>query len=328
MSLIDDIKDLPISAWSNPIINGSVAKTVKALAPQARSFIFDEAASRRIGEFIRDCPDILVDQMQFARLPYDVTYIEVDIHALYEAVGRRRSSQLYADPDHRIGFLSHEGNVYTLCNTRGQPQGRLTPMGATDREYAIRQPTANISHPAAMLGSTWYDLNDAQKEAFAQRFTTAYYGPTENIEEILKIMIPAAMGEVRVYLAALLFLFNRRRLTVVDRPYQRKLVKGKQRVYMAHSTVTIDIAGWLELKREFENLQKRTSPRRHEVRAHYRHRYMIPGCEHKWQRVEEAENEQWRCTCCTGLRYLCRDHLRGDAGEGFVTKTYNVTASA
>ena len=89
MSLLDDVKDLSPGVWSNTAMKPHVTKQVRAVAPRARQFVFDEGASKLVGEFIRDCPDILVDQMQFARQPYDVTYIEVDIDALYQAMGKR-----------------------------------------------------------------------------------------------------------------------------------------------------------------------------------------------------------------------------------------------
>lgn len=326
MSLLDDIKDLPASQWSSPILQRSVTSRVQSLARQARQFIFDEAASVRIGEFIAQCPDILIDQMQFARQPFETTYIELDLAAYHRGTGKPSTADYYPEPDWKIGFLSHGGIIYGCTNSRQRQTPYLSPLCVLDNEY---HPTAKlgalIDDSRVILGTTWYDLTDAQRASAAQRFNMGYIGPEEHRESALRHMIPASMGEARVYLAALLFLFNRRRLTIVEHPYQRRLANGKQRVYMAHSTVTIHLSEWLEMKRDFANLQSRSSPRRHEVRAHYKHRHLTPGCEHSWQRIEDADNEQWRCTRCSGLRYLCKDHLRGDAGEGFVTKDYRVT---
>lgn len=326
MSLLDDVKDLPMSRWCSNIIQGQQGRRVQSLAPRARQFIFDEAASKMLGHFITDCPDVLVDQMQFARQPYDVTYIELDLAAVYKGTGKPSTMDYYPEPDWKIGFLSHGGIINGLTNSRERPTPYLSPLCVLDNEY---HPTAKINamvdDSRVILGTTWYDLNDAQRAAVSQRFNMGYIGPTEHREAALKHMIPASMGEARVYLAALLFLYQKRHLTIADHPARRGLHKGKLRTYMAHTTVTIHLSAYEAMKRDWAAASDRSSPRRHEVRTHYKHRQLTPGCEHQWLRVEDADNEQWRCTHCAGLRYLCREHLRGDANIGFVTKTYEVT---
>jgi hypothetical protein len=93
---------------------------------------------------------------------------------------------------------------------------------------------------------------------------------------------------------------------------------------MAHTTVTIHLSQYMDLKHDLTVVHDRSAPRRHEVRTHYKHRQLTAGCVHEWERVDDADNEQWRCTACAGLRWLCRSHLRGDGSIGFVTKHYEV----
>lgn len=323
MTLLDDVKDLPTSKWGSTILDPRHCKAVKELAPRARQFVFDEEASRHIGRFIRDCPDILIDQMQFARQPYDVTYIEVDLAAVYAAMGRPTSSG--GEPDWRVGFLSNGGTVSTLTNTRTHPVATLSPLCILDNEYSHHPVTSYIDDSMVLLGSTWHDVTEAQREAFSHRFNMGYRGEEQFRDKCYEIMIPAVMGEARVYLAALLMLFQKQHVVVKDHPFERKMARGKLRTFMAHSTVTINLAGVIEVCRSIQ-ISDRASPRRHEVRTHYKHRYLTPGCEHVWTRVQNVDNEQWRCTCCSGLRYLCKDHIRGDSRNGFITKDYKVTA--
>jgi hypothetical protein len=326
MSLLDDVKDLPPKVWTSSIMEKHQGKRVQSLAPKARQFIFDEQASEYLGRFISECPDILIDQMEFARQPFDVTYIELDLAACYRGTGKPTTMDYYPEPDWKIGFLSHGGIVNGFTNSRQRPTPYLSPLCILDEEYHPEAKVdALIDDSRVLLGTTWYDLNDAQRAAVAQRFAMGYIGPPEHRESVLKHMIPASMGEARVYLAALLLLFNKHRVIVCDEPFQRRINKGKLRTYMAHSTISIHLTNYLDLKRDLERTQHERSVRRHEVRAHYKHRYLTPGCEHQWTRVEDAQNEQWRCTCCSGLRYLCKDHLRGDGGIGFVTKDYIVS---
>jgi hypothetical protein len=324
MSLLDDVKDLPPKVWCNNGMKPHVTKQVQALAPRARQFVFDEGASRLVGEFIRDCPDILVDQMQFARQPYDITYIEIDLDTVYQTMGIRK---IYTgERDWRIGFLAHGGTVYAVTNSRERPVAHLSPTCTFDYEYRPVAADPLSDDSKALLGSTWNVLSDAQRNAFAQRFNVGFLASDEyDRTKALEIMLPAIAGEARVYVACLLFLYQRRHLTLTDHGPRRTLSKGRQRVYMAHTTVTIHLSQYLEMKRDLTAAHERSAPRRHEVRTHYKHRQLTAGCEHQWVRVEEAENEQWRCTACAGLRWLCRSHLRGDGGLGFVTKHYEVT---
>ena len=322
MSLLDDIKDLSPGVWSNTAMKPHVTKQVRAIAPRARQFIFDEGASKLVGEFIRDCPDILVDQMQFARQPYDVTYIEVDIDALYRAMGKR---VFYTEEkDWRVGFLAHGGTVYTITNSKERPEAALAPTCTFDHEYrpAASDPLSDDSK--VLLGSTWNVLSDDQRNAFAQRFNVGYLADERMRHKALEVMLPAIAGEARVYVACLLFLYQKHRLSLTDHGPRRTLSKGKQRVYMAHTTVTIHLSQYIDLKHDLTVGHDRSAPRRHEVRTHYKHRQLTAGCVHRWERVEDAQNEQWRCTACSGLRWLCRQHLRGDGSIGFVTKHYEV----
>lgn len=323
MSLLDDIKDLPPKIWSNTGVKPHITKHVQALAPRARQFVFDEGASKLVGEFIRDCPDVLVDQMQFARQPYDITYVEVDADVLKQNLGIQLIS--LEERDKRVGFLAHAGNVYVITNSDQRPVAFLSPVCMFDYEYrpVASDPLSNDSK--VLLGHTWNFLSDAQRDAFAQRFNVGFIASEEyERSKALEIMKPAIMGEARVYVACLLFLYQRRHLTLTDHGPRRTLSKGRQRVYMAHTTVTIHLSQYTDLRHELTVGHDRSAPRRHEVRTHYKHRQLTAGCVHKWVRVEDADNEQWRCTACAGLRWLCRSHLRGDGSIGFVTKHYEV----
>lgn len=323
MSLLDDVKDLPPKVWSNKGMLPHVTRQVQALAPRARQFIFDEGASRLVGEFIRDCPDILVDQMQFARQPYDITYIEVDITALYDAMGKRTIS--LGEKDWKVGFLAYGGTVYVLINSRERPEAAIAPTCVFDYEYRPVAADPLSDDSKTLLGSTWNALSEAQRSAFAQRFNVGFLAEEIARDKALEIMLPAIAGEARVYVACLLFLYQRRHLTLTDHGPRRTLSKGRQRVYMAHTTVTIHLSQYLEVKSDLTAAHERSAPRRHEVRTHYKHRQLTAGCVHEWARADDADNEQWRCTACAGLRWLCRSHLRGDGTIGFVTKHYEVT---
>lgn len=326
MSLLDDVKDLPENIWGSREMLPAMTKRVKSLAPQARQFIFDTEASRTVGRFIRECPDILIDQMEFARQPYEVTYIELDLQEVFVGMGLTYVKEHFiGEKDWKLGLLAAGGIINTFSNTSQRNTAQLAPLCTIDQEYRPGKEAGFVDDSRILLGNTWHHVNEAQRHAFATRFSLGYFGEEFGRKKAMETLIPAMTGEARIYVAALLFLYQRRHLTLTDRGPRRALSKGRQRVYMAHTTVTIHLSQYAEVRRELTLAQERSSPRRHEVRTHYKHRGLTAGCEHQWLRVEDADNEQWRCTACAGLRYLVREHLRGDGSIGFVTKHYEVT---
>lgn len=334
MSLLDDIKDLPPQKWGGVFLpDRKSGELIKRLAMQARQFIFDEAASVTVGRFIRECPDLLVEQMEFAIPPFDACYIELDINAVQRGIGRPGSME-GDKADWKVGFLTEYGVSTMLMNSKAHPDAALSPFGIIDRDVVGRnnRPLVSVADSLInidaeqLLGSTFHDLTPMQREAFVRRFGSFYLGPDNLRREALKHMLPASKGEVRVWVAALLFLHQRQHITIKDHPFERKITRGKLRTFMAHSTVTINLTEPIEIRRAF-NINDRASPRAHEVRTHYAHRHGRVHCEHDWVRIEDADNEQWVCRRCERLRYLVRSHVRGDGSKGFVTKDYNITAT-
>lgn len=325
MSLLDDIKDLHENVWSSKNVLPQQTKRAKVLAPQARQFLFDEEASRMLGHFVATCPDVLVDQMQFARQPYEVTYIEMYIQEVYNGMGLPKGDMINEELDLKMGILSSEGILYNLSNSTHRPTPVLGPLCTMDHEYRKDKVSDFVDDSRILLGTTWHALSEDRRDAVSNRFSIGFLGPEWAKEKALELLLPAMTGEIRFYIAALLFLYQKNHLTLTDRGPRRAISKGKQRVYMAHTAVTIHLSSYEAMKRDWATISDRSSPRRHEVRTHYKHRHLTAGCVHEWVRVEDAENEQWRCTHCAGLRWLCRNHLRGDGAIGFVTKHYEVT---
>jgi hypothetical protein len=326
MSLLDDIRDLPSSKWAIAI-NQVAASRMKEIAPRARQFIFDSESSKQIGSFIRTCPDIIYDNLQFAVPPYDPVYVEWDIDACIDGIGRTT----YDGDDWRVGFLFSNGIIYTMVNTRERPTAFASPMGYVERSYPNKlvQITnyGTDTDPSEMqkllLGSSYHTYSPAQRKEFSDRFSMNYVGPKEFFDFALEKFSTAMFGEIRMFLTALLMLYQKQNVTIQDRPYERRISRGKLRTFMAHSTVTIHLSNEAEIRKAFQT-GERGAPRRHEVRTHYAHRHGVKSCAHTWNKIEEAANEQWSCSHCGRLRWLKKSHLRGDGSKGFVVKKYEV----
>lgn len=79
----------------------------------AQRYIFDIEASRRVGEMMGTCVDLMVDNIEFARTPYPTCYFELDARAMWAAW---RPDQAIRDShDERVGFLVHKGTVVVMA---------------------------------------------------------------------------------------------------------------------------------------------------------------------------------------------------------------------
>lgn len=319
--LLDDVKELPVDKWG-VLLEPYVAKAMKTAAPQARCYVFDREASIKLGKFIRACPDVIVDQLEFAIEPYPITYIEVEIDAVIDGIDRP-ANNVTEKRDWKLGFLHANGSIYTMVRNRdsntvlagayGLSRGAVPWVPEVDRD------TVEIH----MLGSTYMDLTPAQRDKFTQTFSGAFFGRPDIEELAMNNILKGHQGEARIYAAALLLLHQKKGISLSEKAAHRAMYRGKSRPFMAHNVVTITLDGPVEIRRALTAGTGETR-RAHEVPAHYAHRYGTRNCEHVWVKREDEENH-WDCSKCGRFRYLRRDHIRGDASKGFVKKSYNVT---
>lgn len=326
MSLLDDIKE-KLDNIDTSFMHPRALAQIKNNMYACRQFIFDEEASRTVGRFIRHCPDFLVENAEFARPPYNPCYIEVDIDSMYQEV---RSSDYFQGKtlDYRVGFLIIDNCVFTVVNEKEQVQPFLGMFGVYFKDGAapFYHDIPLLADPELeeiqLLGTTFHSVNAKQRRYFRSKFGVFHTSRVLS-EHMTMEHLRGNQGEARTFAAVLLMLYNKRNVTITERPAERRLSRGKLRTYMAYSVVQISLTAPVELRRAFHT-GERGPTRRHEVRTHYAHLKIQPRCEHQWIRNEYADNEQWECAKCHGLRYLRREHLRGDATKGFVNKRYEV----
>lgn len=137
----------------------------------------------------------------------------------------------------------------------------------------------------------------------------------------------AARARHLLLTSALLILNRPRSYTISDRPACRRFVRGKLRAFAAHHLVSIDLDE-KQIVRLVRNAGSGTKQRRHERRGHFSHRGGATfSCIHEWVREDYEANEHWRCSLCGRLRFWIKTYDAGDAGIGFSTKQYAITAS-
>ncbi len=128
--------------------------------------------------------------------------------------------------------------------------------------------------------------------------------------------------EIRNYLSLVLWLNQPHLYDISSVSASRKWVNGKMKSFMAHHTVKIkQNLGRKRILSALGGVPR--SPRRHEVRGFWRNHNKRPGCIHDFPLHPDDEG-RYRCRQCDQFRVWVRNHYRGDARVGIVTKEYKV----
>lgn len=194
-------------------------------------------------------------------------------------------------PDARFGFIVTDRWFYEI-----QPSDRPGYVMINRMAYdRARGTTEEVWQPDS--------ANTAQERAELRRSVTRGH----RMIETLFLLMHAPRG-----------------VQITEKPAHRKLVKGKQKAYAAHSVITIDLSA-KEARRVIAD-GSRGPIRAHEVRGHWMHLHRVRGCSHEWRAVpvEPDRPERWVCDCGT-VRVWRKPHQKGDATLGYVTHQYHVT---
>jgi len=326
-------------------------------APAAKRYLFDAAASSWIGTFFRENLDLVVDNLEFARTPYPVTYMEIDARAMWTAW--RPDQKPDATSDTALGFLIDGNSVLILARGK-ESRGEVAPLA-----FGINRPQAT-----SLRKLTGYDDEraDLVKQAFVlggqriinagERYDRYSLAPGQEISfpqlpDVWTNQQVASHYDVRHAYAGLgettfvgtcflgggdpliatiaLLLLNQPadvvRTTAV--PAERRIERGKVRVFRPHNVVTVDLDSRPRVLRNWTH-GERASPAWHEVEGHWRNYNRQEGCEHAWEPVgpELASNGMHRrywCPKCLQRRTRVEAFSRGDPTRGIVSKDYAVT---
>lgn len=353
LHVIDDLDPRFTFNGDDPVYNQAL-KAVHTLRPVARRFIFDDEAATYIGHFIRDCPDLLVANRQFALPPYETTYLQFNLDVVLEAIGHPKLSG-DEDRDIDVGYLVHRDRVYSLA--RGLRGGGGISMfsyrmGTSSKWCSgclrFHDPIFDLSvhegdlgdtyiRAGLLLGSTWSKLTDDEWHGFCQsvevvptvqRTYPAVVGKSDaEKREKYKRLIACSAGDYRTFVTALLLLNQQQHVTLQHVPHGSGIVAGKRRVFHRHQTVRIHLRQHDTVRKVFARTMH--VPRRaHDVRAFFRHLSLGAECIHDWPQLPEVTDDgipRWTCTKCGGRRVRVKAHMRGTAKEGIVTKRYEVT---
>lgn len=330
-------------------------------ARQARKFVFDADAIKRVADVIRAVPELLVREQEFARPPFDLTWIEYPANVMYAELNQHVPEHLRgfggsATADKDLGLLFDHGRVNVFVSgTVDRPddpiylspiQYRLnTEWPFEDQlEFCRRASVSRIGIDQFLWGSTYMALDVESQRSLRDLHAIEYVPMRQNAvgDGSMHGLVNGSIGDFRTIIALLLML-NRPSICryVRDLPNSRGWLRNRVIPYMAHTHVTID----LDAVPSMRKMSDRTSGielRCHEVRAHYCHdktardMMRIAGCIHEFRAadaewkvrgVAPGEAQRWVCGSCGGKRWQRREHQRGNAALGYVKhESYDVTA--
>jgi hypothetical protein len=325
-----------LDLWNpDPRVQKFLPTTTKRFSlarPRARRFVFSDEVVETYGRLLRDHPELLFRNYQFALPPYDTTYLEFNIKVFLTALGYWDDSS--ERPDFKIGYLLDRGLLMVLADD-GYLGPEVSPIvytinfGLAPPGYALVAVDNEHNRFGAMafhmFGTTWANYPEEKRREVEADLPSRYH---TWIEQLVSSMVPrdkltellkATVGDVRNAVAMLLWLAQPKILNIVDVPASRGWYRGKPRAYAAHHVVTLK--KHINRRVIMRSFAERSSPRRHEVEAFWRNFNKQPHCEHDWP-LYPSEDGHFKCARCGQWRVRVKSHERGDAGRGFVTKEY------
>lgn len=317
---------------------------INAALRTSRAFVFDEAASYRVGEIASYMPDLIADQQEFARAPYPKTWIELDAHALIRAM-TDAGLDIHSDPasplDAKLGFLYTERGIYT-ASMRDDAEAGWSPFAYRPHQPMTHEQEQRFIHEFAtsrmqidqfFWGNAYDMLDPSRRRSLRNQHgfdillePNWHGGKPGGLNQLLQ---GGGAGDLKVALCAALMLIRPSLTQVVaTREPGRKMVHHKPTTFIAHRVVTIKLAPDRLVRRirvACKEERGRAKARWHEVRGHYchNHRAKVAACIHDW---EEVVPDRWTCRKGCGGKRAWRQYPegRGSAEVGVVTKHYHV----
>ena len=111
------LADLFMTSNARPVL--------KNRARLAEKFVFDGEASERVGRVLLEVPELLVEQIQFARPPFDLCWIEYETDPIYRLLNPDNWNPDDTTRDYRVGLLIEHNDILVVSEDM---RGRLGVM--------------------------------------------------------------------------------------------------------------------------------------------------------------------------------------------------------
>jgi hypothetical protein len=280
----------------------------------AKRYIFNFEASTRVGEMMRDCVDLMVDNIEFARAPYETCYFELDTRAMWAAW--RPDQPTLDSHDVRVGFLVHDSAVLVLV--AGEPTKTIQHPTTGGIMFRINRPQSMPWRSLVGGDVLSQEQVDAVKNAYifgGQRgvdrpgdYSFSHY---DNTTRVFLPQLPGAWTHTQVSghfdvqpalvnvdprtfismcflgggdpltLTTMLLLLNQpsKFITLEHIEPRRGIFRGQPKTFKEHHIVTLHLDRKEHVRRVFQHTDRAT-PVAHPVSGHWKHYNKAPDCGH------------------------------------------------
>jgi hypothetical protein len=319
---------------------------VKARLRDAKVFVLDEAAAVYAAQMMRDHPEAIAKDIEFAIPPFQQMYIEFPFPRFYETV---TSMDTHDDPlpledqDTDVGYFYDGPRVYVMSRTADPTQagrGMLLPLRfrlnqpftfQEEQQIATDLQGSRLSIDSFFWGSCYPKLmakNDvASARALREHHSCeVWYGKDTLLEPkgLMTHLLRTNAGDMRSIVAFLLFLNRTRDVQVIDEiPPAPSFIHAKPRTLVRHNLIRIKLDPGPLLQRAFKGRATGGWRREHDVRGHWcaDRNYHANPHDHD---MRELHHQYWKCIICGGCKWWRKAHHRGRKDLGTVKTVYEV----
>jgi hypothetical protein len=321
-------------------------QVVQARLQQAKVFKFDEDAAIYAAQMMRDYPEAIAHDVDFAIPPFPQMYIEFPFPKFYDILTpeeMRVSDPLpLKDQDQDVGYFYDGPSVYVMSRTadskRNRP-GMILPLRfRMNRAFTYDEEVELIKHlkssrlgiDAFFWGSCYKKLierNDyASMRALREHHSCeVWYGDDGMPPNMMAYLLHTNAGDLRSIIAMLLFLNRTKDVQEMDEIRGAPgFVRAKPRTLIRHNVIHIKLDPAPLLKKVF--LDARTTGgwrREHDVRGHFCHDRTYHAAHHEHD-MKEIDHQHWKCRLCGGAKWWRKAHHRGSSKAGQVLTAYEV----
>jgi hypothetical protein len=306
----------------------------------AQRFVLDEDASRLLGHLIKEAAPMMMAQHEFARPPFDPTWIEIDYPSYMLGLGHvPQPDDLTVDK--RVGYFYGAGNLLFVTETMDSKAPMVMPYWfqlhhpqtfEEELQLAETLGTSRLLMRQVILGqdgfpTEWW-LSDAATNFF--RSHRLIISPTivkelEMSRRQILNMLTGGAGSLKQGIALLLLLTRPGQAVIrlSEVGHRHSIIKGKFKTLLPHHKLTLHLSVPASARKVVEALHTTGIHHRfHSVRGHWAQtRKNVHGCSHSWEPVTV---DRYHCLHCPAKRWWKTDHHRGDITLGTVTKDYDV----
>lgn len=319
-------------------------EVVQARLRGAKVFKFDEDAAVYAAQMMRDYPEAIAHDIEYAIPPFKQMYIEFPFQGFYNTLTplEMRGRLPVEDQDVDVGYFYDGPNVYVMSRTAGtgNMRGMLLPLRfkmnqpfTFDQEQRLAKALdgSRLEIDAFFWGTCYGKLierNDfASMKALRNYHSCDIWYGEETIlksDEMMAYLLHTNAGDMRSIVGFLLFLNRTRDVQIVDEiPPAPGFVRAKPSTLVRHNLIHIKLDPGPMLQRVFKGRATGGWRREHDVRGHFCHDRVWHNTKHDHD-AREVHVQYWKCVKCGGVKWWRKEHHRGRKDLGQVRTVYEV----